>query len=306
MLEGSSKTRNKCEKGVNKMGFSDEMKRMCEEMTDARGERAHTARERTQGVNRLMKDVHILVQHFHTDRDKMSEEMGKMLGQFVTDNQKEARKILHDAQSLLKQHHTDHRKMAQQMGEMLNEFAAKNQKEAHKILGEARKMVKEFRSQHEAMSEKQCSELESFREGLEKGVKQMMEKDSKERINQFKQMLAHLRKELSEVSSRSEAVRNEAKSMVHGCRAEHKKARQIWQQFAGGKSKSPRTLSSKEEEGEGRQAKILAVLKEGSNEMTRKELAYAMGMKETALDSLLSRMLKSQLIRKKKNLYSMA
>jgi hypothetical protein len=221
-----------------------------------------------------MKDVHVLIQHFHTDRGKMSGEM----------------------EETLKQHHTDHQKMAQQMGEMLNEFVAKNQKEAHKIL-------KEFRSQHEAMSEKQREELSAFREGLEKDVKQMM---------------SHLRRQLSEVSDRSHAVRKEARSMVHGYRAEHKKGRQIWQEFAGGKHRSPRAMPLKEEEGEkektarskpaaeGRQSKILTALEESPNGMTHKELAYAMGMKETGLNSLLSRMLKIKLIRRKKNLYSMA
>lgn len=299
------------------MAFNDEIQKMCEEMAQARGERSHAARERTQGVNRLMKDVRVLIQHFHTDRGEMSEEMEKMLEQFAANNQKETRKILHQAHGLLKQHHTDHQKMAQQMGEMLKEFVAKNQKEAHKILGEARKMVKEFRSQHEAMSEKQRAELESFQGELEKDVKRMMEKDSKERMVQFKQMMTHLRKELSEVSSRSQAVRKEASSMVHGYRAEHKKGRQIWQEFAGGKHRSPRAMPLKEEEGEkektartklaaeGRQAKVLAVLEESPDGMTHKELAYAMGMQETALSSLLSRMLKIKLIRRKKNLYSM-
>jgi CRP-like cAMP-binding protein len=135
--------------------FSDEMKKMCEEMGTARSERAkemeelhsefsHDRTERKQGVNRLFKDVHVLIQHFHSDRGKMAEEMREILEKFVADNQKGVR-------GLIKQYHTDRGKMAEQM----------------------RKMLREFRASHKAMSGKQREELAKSYKGTQHDVAQM-------------------------------------------------------------------------------------------------------------------------------------
>ena len=58
--------------------------------------------------------------------------------------------------------------------------------------------------------------------------------------------------------------------------------------------------------GESQKDKVLSTLKGSSNGMTKKELAYAMGMQEETLGRLLSPMQKQKMLRKRKNVYHVA
>ena len=255
------------------MSFSDEMKAMCENMGTARSERAkameelhsecsHDRTERKQGVNRLFKDVHVLIQHFHSDRGKMAEEMREILEKFVGDNQKEVR-------GLIKQYHTDRGKMAKETHQMLEEFCEGMRKEVASHL-------REFRASHKAMSGKQREELAKFYKGIQHGVAQ-----TRKGFQQAQKVLQQ----------------------------EFKKAHQIYQEFAqkSQKSRQPSPFSKPaSSRASSQQGKIMAAFKENPNGMTRKELAYAVGMQEEVLGRSLTRMQKGGMIHKKKNLYSAA
>jgi len=255
------------------MPFSDEMKAMCENMGTARNERAkemkelhsefsHDRTERRQGVNRLFKDVHVLIQHFHSDRGKMAKEMREILEKFVADNQKEVR-------GLIKQYHTDRGKMAEEMRQILPKFYDGIRKEVARYL-------KEFRASHKAMSGQQKEELIKYNKGLQSEVGKM------------RKGFQHAQKTLH---------------------AEFKKAHQIYHEFAmhAQKTYQPSAFSQRAKIGaSSQQGKIMAALKENPSGITRKELAYAMGMQEQALGRSLTRMQKGGMIHKKKDLYSAA
>lgn len=262
------------------MGFSDEMKKTCEEMGTARSERAKAMEElhdefsndktqRRHHLNHLFKDVHVLIQHFHSDRGKMAEEMRKMMEEFIASNQKQVRQILQEARATIKKFHTDHGKMAEEMRQTLEEF----REGLHKEVG---RFLREFRASHKAMSGKQKEELAKSYKGTQHDVAQM---------------------------------RKGFQQAQKALQAEFKKAHQMYQEFAqkSQKSRQPSSFSKPaSSRANSQQGQIMATLKESSSGMTRKELSYAMGMGEEAIGRSLTRMQNGGMIHKKKNLYSAA
>jgi hypothetical protein len=159
------------------MGFSDEMKTMCGSLAQSRSDRDKAMRElhsdhsrdrmermatikRTAGdVKRLFGDVHVLIQHFHTDRGKMSKELRQMLEGYFEGIQKNVR-------GFLREFRTQHKAMSGKQQEELEAFC-------NGLRREVSRMRKEFRSEHKAMGEKQHEELRTFCNGLQRDVNQM-------------------------------------------------------------------------------------------------------------------------------------
>ena len=174
-----------------------------------------------------------------------------------------------EVRGLIKQYHTDRGKMAEQTRKMLGEFCAGLRKEVGRFL-------REFRASHKAMSGQQKEELIQYTKGLQSEVAKMR--------RGFQQ----------------------AQETLH---QEFKKAHHIYQEFAvhAQKTYRPSAFSQPAKtSASSQQGKIMAALKENPSGMTRKELAYTMGMQEQALGQSLARMQKGGRIHKKKNLFSAA
>ena len=285
------------------MGFDNAMKKMCEDLGTARAARGEAMEEfysscesdlsargkeivdRKHQVNRLAKDVHVIIQHFHTERGKMSEELEAMLEKCLQEIQKFVHDLARSTHGMMKGFHTDRKKMAEEMRGMLEEFTAANAKEVGALLKQAQGFMKECHSQHQAMSEELREELAGFCKGLEQEVSRM-----KKETGQMRKGFQQAHKDLH---------------------AEMLKAHQMYQEFAAGRGKKthkPMVEQPKQAKPKAdiHQEKLLGVLEGSSNGMTKKELVYAMGMQEEALGRLLSQMLKRKMIRKRKNVYHAA
>lgn len=254
------------------MGFSDEMKGMCETLGQSRSDREkamaelHSASRRDRmermatikriggDVKRLFGDVHVMIQHFHTGRGKMSKELRQMLEGYFEGIQKNVR-------GFLKEFRTQHKAMGGKQQEELEAFC-------NGLRREVSHMRKEFRSEHKATSEKQHEALRGFCSGLRREVNQMR------RGFQQTQRALH---------------------------ADFQKAHGFWMEFAGRMQRArtgakPRTASSLK-------ARIMSTLKGSPEGMTMKELSYAMGMPEKGLNRALARMRRERQIRKRKNTF---
>jgi hypothetical protein len=234
------------------MGFSDGMKTMCESLAQSRSDRdkvmqelhSDFSRDRTErrgGLKRLFGDVHVMIQHFHTGRGKMSKELRQMLEGYFEGIQKNVRGFL-----------------------------------------------REFRTQHKAMSGKQRAELKAFHATLQKDTKALM--------NQ-------LRERIEEIAGQSQTVRKEARAMMRDYRADFKKARGYWMEFAARMQKSRTSARPMKAGAPTFQARIMAALKGSPEGMTMKEMSYAMGMPEKGLKRALTRMRKEKHLRKRKSTF---
>lgn len=253
------------------MGFSDDMKTMCETLAQSRSDREKAmeelhsdfSRDRTErksGLKRLFGDVHVMIQHFHSDRGKMSKELRQMLKAFYAGVRKEG----------------------EQSRKERIEFC-------HAIEREVGRMLKEFRTQHKAMSGKQRQELMAFRTSLARDVKALM--------NQ-------LRERIEEIAGQSQAVRKEARGMIREYRADFKKARGYWMAFAERMQRARRTgRPAPSRMKAGPMARIMEALKGSPEGMTPKELSYAVGMPEKSLRQRLMRMRREGSIRKRKSTF---
>lgn len=267
------------------MDFSDEMKGMCETLGQSRSDRDKAMKElhsasrqdrmermatikRTAGdVKRLFGDVHVLIQHFHTDRGKMSKQMQEMLDTFFENTRKETQGILREARSFLKGFRGEHKKMAEELHQMLEGYAQR----IHRDTG---RFMKEFRSQFEATCEKEGEGRKTFFNGIRRQV-------------------GGLRREVGQMRKGFQ----EAQKALH---ADFQKAQGYWMEFAGGMHRPkamPRAKAS------GLQARIMAALKGSPEGMTMKELSYAMGMPEKGLNRALARMRREKHLRKRKSTF---
>jgi hypothetical protein len=152
------------------MGFSDDMKETCEMLAQSRSDRdkamkelhSDFSRDRTErraGLKRLFGDVHVMIQHFHTGRGKMSKELRQMLEGYFEGIQKNVR-------GFLREFRTQHKAMSGKQQEELEAFC-------NGLRREVSHMRKEFRGEHKAMGEKQHEELRTFCNGLQREVNQM-------------------------------------------------------------------------------------------------------------------------------------
>lgn len=166
------------------MGFSDDMKETCEMLAQSRSGREKVMQElhsdhsrdrmerramikRTAGeVKRLFGDVHVLIQHFHTDRGKMSKEMQEMLEAFLENTRRETQRILRESRAFLRGFRGEHKKMAEELHQMLEGYA-------QRIHRESSRFMKEFRSQFEATCEKEGAGRKTFFNGIRREVGQM-------------------------------------------------------------------------------------------------------------------------------------
>ena len=127
----------------------------------------------------------------------------------------------------------------------------------------------------------------------------------KEGVQQKKERIQYIKGLQSEVAKMRRGFQ-QAQETLH---QEFKKAHHIYQEFAvhAQKTYRPSAFSQPAKtSASSQQGKIMAALKENPSGMTRKELAYTMGMQEQALGQSLARMQKGGRIHKKKNLFSAA
>lgn len=270
------------------MGFSDEMKGMCETLTQSRSGREKVMRElhnahskdrmerrstikRIAGdVKRLFGDVHVLVQHFHGDRGKMGKEMHQALGEFITNTRKETEGILKESQTFLKGFRGQHKKMAEELHQMLEGYA-------QRIHRDTNRFMKEFHSQFEATCEKEGAERKTFYNGI------------RHQVGDLQREVGQMRKGFQQAQK--------------GLHADFRKAQSYWRDFAGGSHQPkamPRVKAS------GLQARIMAALKGSTEGMTMKELSYAVGMSEKPLKRVLTGMRRKKEISKRKSIFRAA
>jgi len=269
------------------MGFSDDMKETCEMLAQSRSGREKVMQElhsdhsrdrmerramikRTAGeVKRLAGDVHVLIQHFHTDRGKMSKEMQEMLETFFENTRKETQGILKEARSFLKGFRGEHKKMAEELHQMLEGYA-------QRIHRESGRFMKEFHSQFEATCEKGGEERKTFFKGI-------------------RHQVGGLRRDVGQMRKGFQG----AQKALH---ADFQKAQGFWMEFSGGMHR-PKAMPRAAVKASGLQGRIMAALKGSPEGMTPKELSYAMGMPEKGLKRALARMRKEKHLRRRKSTF---
>ncbi|MBI1953438.1 MAG: hypothetical protein HYS41_04865 [Candidatus Omnitrophica bacterium] len=232
-----------------------------------RMERRATIKRTAGDVKHLFSDVHVLIQHFHADRGKMSKEMQEMLGTFFENTRKETQGILKEARSFLRGFRGEQRKMAEELHQMLEGYA-------QRIHRDTNRFMKEFHSQFEATCEKEGEERKTFFNGIRR------------QVGGIRRDVGQMRKGFQE-----------AQKALH---TDFQKAQAFWKEFDGGMRQPKAILKAKVS---GLQARIMSTLKGSREGMTLKELSYAMGMPEKSLNRVLSRMRRERHLRKRKSTF---
>lgn len=270
------------------MSFSDGMKSMCETLAQSRSDRERAMAElhsvnrkdrmerrstikRVAGdVKRLFGDVHVMVQHFHDGRGKMSKEMRGIREEFLANTRKETQGTLRECRLFLKGFRGEHKKMAEELHQMLGGCAQRIHRNTSRFL-------KEFSSQFGVTCKKEGEEREAFYHGIQK------------QVSGIRREVGQMRKGFQEVHK-----------SLH---ADFMKAKGAWMEFAGGMHK-PKAMPKPK--ASGLQGRILSFLKGSPEGMTIKELSYALGMPEKPLKRALMSLRRKKKISKRKNIFRTA
>ena len=161
------------------MGFSDEMKTMCENLAESRSDREKAMgelfsdfrkdkMERKGGLKRLFGDVHVMIQHFHTDRGKMSKEQRQMLEGYFAGIQKEVR-------GFLKEFRTQHKAMSGKQRIELKAFHTSLQKDTKALMNELRGRIEEIAGQSQAVRKEARGMIREYRADSKKAHQYWMD-----------------------------------------------------------------------------------------------------------------------------------
>lgn len=154
------------------MGFSDGMKTMCEDLAQSRSDRDKAMKElhsdfsrdrteRKQGLKRLFGDVHVMIQHFHTGRGKMSKELRQMLEGYFEGIQKEVR-------GLLTEFRTQHKAMSGKQRAELKAFHATLRKDTKALMNQLRERIGEIAGQSQAVRKEARGMIREYRADFKK------------------------------------------------------------------------------------------------------------------------------------------